>query len=177
MNRRGQLGGIVFFVAMVIVLILIVPIFLKVATSILGTTATQLSQVQGNNQSSDQVTYVKNQITGTFDWFVMALVFINMLVLFISAFLVDIHPAFLILYIIGAFVLVITMPYALSSAEKVYSMSTFSSGSDNVIQYIPMTEFLFNNFGVFIVGVIFLTGIIMYAKIRFSSATGSGGGY
>lgn len=176
MNNKGQLGGIVFFSAMVIVIILIAPIILKVATTMLDRTASQLAIIQPSNQSSTQVTFVKNQITGTFDWFIIALVFVNMLVLFVSAFLIDVHPAFLILYIVGAFMLVLTMPYTLASAEKIYSMAQFSQGSDNVIQYIPLTEFLFNNFGVFIVGIIFLSGIIMYAKIRFSGGS-SGGSY
>jgi hypothetical protein len=97
----------------------------------------------------------------------------------VSAFLIDINPAFVVIYIIAMFVLVLSAPFTIGIAEKVYSMSQFSSGADNVIQYIPMTNFLMNNFGAFIVGIIVLSGIIMYAKIKFSSQSpgGTGSGY
>ncbi len=175
MNRKGNLAGIVFFVGLLLGLIIMAPIILKVGTTILSTTATQLSKVDPSNKSSDATTYVKNSLTGTMDWMVMFFVMINILLLLVTAFLIDVHPAFLVMYIIGAFAIVITLPYTASAGEKIYSMSQFSSGSDNVIQYIPMTEFLLNHFGVVIVGVFFITAVIMYVKIR--STSGSGGGF
>ena len=172
MNNRGNLGGIAFFVALLLGLIIMAPILLKVGTTILSATSNQLAKVDTSNRSSDSVNYVQGQLTGTMDWMVMFFVMINILLLLVTAFLIDVHPAFLVMYIIGAFAMVITLPYTASAGEKIYSMSQFSSGADNVIQYIPMTEFLLNHFGVVIVGVFFLTAVIMYVKIRSTSGTG-----
>lgn len=173
MNRKAQLGGIAAFVGVVIVLILLAPILLKVATSILDTTATKLSAVDATNRSSDTVTFVEGKVTGTMDWLVMSLVFINILILLVSAFLIDVNPAFVVIYVIGAFALIITAPFTIAAAEKLYSHSAFTS----VITYIPMTEFLMNNFAVFIVGVMVVTGIIIFAKTSLFASQGGGGGY
>jgi len=176
MNSKAQLGGIVLFVFVLLGLILIAPIILKVGVTILDQTTAQLGNVDATNKSAVQTHFVRDKLTGTMDWMVMLLVIINILVLMVSAFLIDINPAFLVIYILGVFALVLTAPYTVASAEKLYSMSDFT-GSTGVIQYIPMTEFMLNNFGVIIVGVIVLTGIIMYSKIKFFSAGGTSGTY
>jgi hypothetical protein len=177
MNKRGQILGIAAFVLIVFLLILVAPIILKVATSVLNPIAVKFSQIDTTNKSADVVTYTQNKITGTFDWIVMVLIIVNILVLLVSAFLVDINPAFVVIYIIGAFTLVITAPYTMVAAEKVYSMNTFNDASTGVIKYLPMSEFVLNNFGVIIVGVIVLTGIIMFAKITRFNSQNAGGGY
>jgi len=70
------------------------------------------------------------------------------------------------------------LPYTVAVAEKIYSNPDFATAPNNVIQYIPMTEFMLNNFGTIIVGVIILSGIIMFAKVKyFSSQSGTGGTY
>jgi len=173
LNNKGQLSGVAFFIMLVIIMIIVAPIILKVGFTILDTTSTQLSTIDSTNVSSDNVNFVKNKIVGTFDWTIMVLVVINMLVLLVTAFLIDIHPAFLVIYIIGAFAMVITLPYTMSIAEKIYGSTQFSVGADNVVQYIPMTEFMLNNFGTIMVGILILSGIIMYAKFRSSSGGGT----
>jgi len=173
LNNKGQLVGVAFFIMLVAMMIIVAPIILKVGFTILDTTSAQLSTIDSTNVSSDNVNFVKNKIVGTFDWTIMILVIINMLVLLVTAFLIDIHPAFLVIYIIGAFVMVITLPYTMAVAENIYGSTQFSVGSDNVVQYIPMTEFMLNNFGTIMVGILILSGIIMYAKFRSSSRGGT----
>jgi len=174
MNRKGNLAGLAFFIVLLLSLIIVAPIILKVGTEVLGKTSNAFAKVDTTNKSSDTVNFVQGKLTGTIDWFVMFLVLINILLLLFTSFLIDVHPAFLVIYIIGAFFLVVTLPYTAAVAEKIYGMSEFST----TVGYIPMTEFLLNNFGVVIVGVFFLTGIIIYAKIKYSSgASQSGGGY
>lgn len=173
MNRKGNLAGLAFFIVLLLSLIIIAPIILKVGTEVLGKSSEAFAKVDTSNKSSDTVDFVQGKLTGTMDWFVMFLVLINILLLLFTSFLIDVHPAFLVIYILGAFFLVITLPYTAAVAEKMYGMSEFST----VISYIPMTEFLLNNFGVVIVGVFFLTGIIIYAKLKYSSSGTSGGGY
>lgn len=176
MNKKAQIGGVAFFIILLAVIILLAPIILKVAITIMDKTSSQLSTIDTTNKSSDLINFTKSKLTGTLDWAIMLIVLLDMLILMISAFLIDIHPAFVVIYIIGAIALVLTAPYSIVAAEKVYGMSQFSSGSNNVIQYIPMTEFMLNNFGVIIVAILVLTGIILYAKIKFFSQGGGGGG-
>jgi hypothetical protein len=174
MNNKGQISSIFFFIGMIVVIILIAPILLKLGTEILGKTSTQLSIIgNGNNMSADAVTYTKNKLTGVMDWFVILLFIVDTLALFISAFLIDVYPAFVVIYIFGALALVLTAPYLIVTAEKLYDMEQFSgAGSNNIVQYIPMTQFIMNNFGIVIVMILVITGILIYAKIRFSSVGG-----
>lgn len=169
MNKKAQIASVAFFIMLLAGIIIIAPIILRVGISAIDKTSTQLSAIDGTNKSVQLVVYTKNKITGTFDWVIMFLVILNILILLISSFLIDIHPAFLVIYIIGAFVMVITLPYTMALAEKIYSNSEFASGSNNVVQYIPMTEFMLNNFGTIIVGIIVLSGIIMFAKIKYGN--------
>lgn len=174
MNNKAQIQSIGAFIGIVIVLILLAPVILKVGTEILSKSATQFSQIDATNKSADVVTFTQGKLTGTIDWIVMTLVLINILLMMVTAFLIDVHPAFVVIYIIGAVALVISAPFVIMTAEKMYSMGDFSS----VISYIPMTEFLMNNFAVVIVGVIVLTGIIMFAKIKlFNSGGGTPSNY
>lgn len=172
-SRKAQIGGLAAFAGIVIVLILLAPIMLKLATSILGTTSNTLATIDTTNRSSNVVTFTQGKITGTMDWVVMFLIFINILILLVSAFMIDVNPAFVVIYIIGAFVLVISAPFSISAAEKLYSMPTFATS----ISFIPMTEFLMNNFGVFIVGVMVLSGIIIFAKTTMFAQGGAGATY
>lgn len=177
MKNKAQLGGVILFVFLLVAIIIIAPVILKLSTSFLNPIATKFSEIDATNKSADVVVFTKNKITGSFDWVIMLIIIFNILILLISAFLIDINPAFLVIYIIGAFVLVITAPFSIAAAEKIYTMSQFTTGSDNVVQYIPMTEFILNNFGVVIVGVLILTGIIIYAKVKFFSQGGQSGNY
>jgi len=180
MNKKAQIAGVAFFIVLLIAIIVMAPIILRVGISTIDKTSDQLTSMNiAGNKSVELVTYTRNKLTGTFDWAIMFLVILNILILLFSSFLIDIHPAFLIVYIIGTFLLVITLPYTVSVAEKIYGNADFAAAPNNVIQYIPMTEFMLNNFGVIIVGVIILTGIIMFAKIKYGqqSAGGTGGTY
>lgn len=176
MNKKAQLSSIIAFIGVVILLIIMTPIILKVGYTMLNTTQTNFANLDSTNKSVDVISSTKNTMTNSLDWAVMILIILNMLLLFVTAFLIDVHPAFVIIYIIGAFVLVLTAPYTIIVAEKIYGMSDFA-GAGGVTQYIPMLEFMVNNFGVFIVGVLVMTGIIMYAKIKFFASKNAGGTY
>lgn len=176
MNNKGMFGGVVFFVILLAVIIILAPIVLKVAVSVMTATSNQLAVVDSTNLSANTVTTIKGKVTSSFDWMIMLIFLVNFLVLLISAFLIDVHPAFVVIYIIGCTVLMLTAPYLMVASEKIYSMSQFSAGGNNVIQYLPMTEFLMNNFGIVILAVLVVTGIVMYAKIKFFASSGGGNG-
>jgi len=174
MDKKGQVQSVLFFIFIVAGLIIITPIILKVGLTILDKTTTQFSDVQPSNQSANLVSSVRNTMANSFDWMVMLMVIADMLVLFVSAFLIDVHPAFVVFYIIGCLVIILTAPYSIVAAEKIYAMQQFNAGQGNPVQYLPMTQFLMNNFGMFILGVLIVTGILIYAKIKFFSQGGGG---
>jgi hypothetical protein len=174
-NKKGFMGGVAVFVLIVIALVIAAPLLLKVGLTIMDKTSDSLSILDTSNQSSSFIGDVRNKTTSVFDWAVMLIIFANLLLLLVSSFLIDVHPAFLIIYIIMACLLVLTAPYTMSIAEKLYDMEGIGYGDGAVTQYIPMTNFVLQNFGYILVGIIVLSGIIIYAKIRIGG--NSGGSY
>lgn len=172
-NKKGMMGGVAFLVIILAVMIILSPIILKVGVSVMTAAQNQFSQIDSSNRSASTVGFVKTRLTGTFDWVIMLLFLFDFLLLLVSSFLIDVHPAFIIIYIIGAFCLVVTVPYTMVAAEKIYSMGTFNP---SITQYLPMTEFFMNNFGVVVVAILVVTGIVMYAKIKYFSSGGGGSG-
>jgi LPXTG-motif cell wall-anchored protein len=53
-------------------------------------------------------------------------------------------------------------PYVLEPVKAIMGMSEFS---DAVLK-LPMTGFIINKFSILLLGIIVLTGIILYAKFR-----------
>lgn len=175
-NKKAQFdAGIITFVVVIIALLFIAPILLKVVKIPLAQFSTSLSAVDPSNQSSTAVTAVSDSFTNWLDTIILLIFGFLVIVLLISAFMVDIHPAYMIVYIIAMIFLFILAPNALQAVTGIYSNSQFndiSTPDNNIVSHLPMSEFLVNNFFIVLLGIVILTGIIMFAKFRF----GNGGG-
>lgn len=165
MNNKGQLEHpIAVFTVVFIGLLIMAPIVLKVVNS----TLTPISSVLGNMsaQSGQTVTTVKTSFITFWDYVIISAFMINVILLFISAFLVDTHPVFLVLYILFGMLIFIFAPMIMETVDNIYTSSQFT---DEVNQ-IPMVDFLRTYFGVILLGIYFVSGIVIYAKIRGAGA-------
>ena len=97
----------------------------------------------------------------------------NMILLFISAFLIDIHPAFVVVYIITVILMFVFGNYALYMLDNIWN----AIGTSVETAQTPIEQFLINNFTIIMLGVVILSGIIMYAKFKLFPRLGAGGGY
>jgi len=176
-NKRGDAQSVIVFAVIVLMMIFIAPILLKVVISPLDKFSTSLSAVDASNKSSNAVTYTKNTFVGMFDWVIVFMLIFNIVVLMITAFFVDTHPIFLIIYIIAAFFLVIMAPTILTSIDTIWNMAQFSAGADNVTQYLPILGFLKDHFIAFILGIIIISGLMMFGKYKLGNAQTQGGNY
>jgi len=175
-NKKGQLSSIIFFVIIVLTLLLMAPILIKIVATPLSKFSTSMTATDATNVSSNAITTIKDKFLGAFDWVIMFVFIFFTVLLFISSFLVDIHPAFVVVYIMAAFVLVIFAPTISETFQYFYEapFSTLEDGS-TISTHLPITKFIFDNFGMVILGIIVLSGLIMYGKYRFS-ASGQGTG-
>ena len=89
--------------------------------------------------------------------------------MFISAFLIDAHPIFIILYVIMNFFILIFGNHVISALDTIYDMAQFSTE----VAYLPFVDALRIYYGEIIIGLMIISGIIIYGKIRFF---GMGGG-
>lgn len=169
MNRRGQVTSIIAFVVVIIIMLFAAPMLMKVVTVPTDRFMTALSSVDASNNSVAAVSSIKNTFTTTFDWVVIFLFMINVIILLVSAFLVDVHPAFIVIYIFGLFFLFVFAPQVIDVVKDFYDSST-TVGSEfaTEVGYLPLTKFLVDYFSVVVLAVAFLSGLIMYGKFKFS---------
>ena len=166
MNNRGQIG-VVAIVGVIIALLFMAPIFLN----IVNTTVGEFSDAINNTSptASDAVDSIKGTYTGLWDWVLILIFGLNVLLLLISAFFIDTHPAFILVFIMVAFFTLAFAPNILDATDKIYTDAHYAG---EVNAYLPFMDFIRNNFGAVILAIFFLSGIIMYAKIKYFSVPG-----
>lgn len=171
-NKRGQLDNpMVIFAVIVIALLLIAPIILKVMRSI----QQPVSSAFGNLSNGGAVaqknfnTVINTGIT-FWDKIVIAFFIFAVLLLFVSAFLVDAHPFFIIFYVLLNLFLILFAPNIIKAADNIYESAIFAQE----VAYLSFMDTVRTNYGTMLVGFMITTAIIIYGKVTFFRA-GTGG--
>ena len=160
-NKKGLIDGIITFIVIAVIALIIAPILFKVVMTPVKKFGEAVRPI--SNESADAVEFGYNKFVSFWDTIIVLFIFANILFLFITSFLVDIHPAFIVLYIIGAAILFMFTPNYLEALTKIYSQASLSTE----VGYLPMLNWIINNFGMILLGVIVINGIIMFVKFNF----------
>jgi hypothetical protein len=162
MNKQGQglAVPIITFVVLIIGIIILAPILLKVVNEVQGPLNESFSGI--SPEASEEGSSVFEKFKGMFDIMILIIFFLLIVVMLISAFLVDVHPAFLLVYIVFAFFLFIIAPSIMDAVDRIYESNDFAEEQGD----LPITDFLRQSFGVIMVAVYVLTGVILFAKLR-----------
>ena len=163
-GKGGQIG-IVAMVGVVIAILFLAPILLKIVTETTGEFASAINST--NEEASQAVTGITTTYTNLWDWVLIIIFGLNVLLLLISAFFIDTHPAFILVFIMLSFFLLAFAPNILDAVDKVYE-DAYYAGAVNA--YLPSMDFLRTNFGAIILAILVLAGIIMYGKFKYFSA-------
>lgn len=178
MNKKGQALSIVAFFVIVLAVFILAVLLMSLVNTVLTPFRTNIALV--DERASDTVGYIQEKFTAVWDWSIALLFIFNLLLLFYSAFMVDVHPAFLVLYIIAVMFLIMfggTIVGALDALYNpagVFGTGNLTAGGD-AISEMPIVSWLLNNFTLVILAIIILSGVVMYAKFKFGSQ--SGGNY
>jgi|TARA_Y100000310_G_scaffold3988_1_gene4897 hypothetical protein len=162
-NKKGQMEyPIIIFIVVIFGLILLSPFILKIFNSFV----TPFGSAVGNvtEQAGTNVAHVVTTFVGFWDFVIMIGFLINVILLFITAFLADTNPFFLIIFILFGVFTMIFAPEVLEVLDKIYDSPDFALETSQV----EMVDFLRNYFGLIIVGIYFIVGVILYAKFRWS---------
>ncbi len=159
--KKGQIG-IVSLVGVIIALLFLAPILLNIVTTTTGEFAEAINKTDTN--AANAVTSIKDTYTSLWDWALILIFGLNVLLLFISAFFIDTHPAFMLVFIMVAFFTMAFAPNILDATDKIYNNAQYAG---DVAAYLPFMDFLRGNFGYIILGIFVMTGIIMYAKFKY----------
>jgi len=170
MNKKGQLdGGIASFIFIVAGLLVVGVIsFYFVNTTLDAITPALANQSAG---AGIALNTIHSGFTGIWDIAIALLFILIVVVLIYSSFMIDVHPAFIFVYIITLVILFIITPYISDLINTVYK-STLGVDAD---VYLKMTFFIAQNFGLIVLIIAIVSGIIIYGKLR--SSTGGFGGY
>jgi len=161
-NKKGQ-SDITTFIVVVIALLILAPIMLKVVNTSLGAFSTALNST--SPVASSNVTYIHNTFTSFWDWLIAIAFLVNIILLLVFSFLVDSHPIFALFYFISAIIIMMFSHTFVTPVAQILSMDTFST---EVLQ-LPIVGFIVNYFDILILGIIILTGVVMYGKWRSNS--------
>lgn len=174
MNKKAQgIAGIISFVLLIFLIIFSLPIIMKTTTTALNQTAIAMSPI--NNNSVNAISFASTKFASMLDW-VIFLAFIGaVVVLLVTSFLVDIHPAFFVVYVLAMLAIVLIGPMFMPAMDAVWGSSTFATEAGNM----PIMGWLEDHFIMVMVGVMVISGLIMFGKYRLGSANmgGTGGTY
>ena len=157
--KKAQ-ADIIIMVGVLISLMILAPVMLKIFNSIVTETIPII------NKSSVDAGAAMTKVEGTFttfwDYLIVTAMFVSVIMLFISAFMVDTHPIFLIMYVMIAFGLMTFSTYLTAPVSSMLSMPQFATE----LGQIPMTSFMITNFNLLLLGIIVVSGIILYGKFK-----------
>jgi hypothetical protein len=171
MNKRGQVISIVAFFVIMLSIFILGTLLMSFVNTILQPVGDTLGTI--SNQFGSAVHEINNSWNKWFDYAIVVLFFLNVIVLLISSYMVDTSPVFLIVYIISVMLLVIFGGNVVSALSSIWD-DNGAFGADpianptgiNSIQYMPITQYLLNHFTLVMLGIIVISGVIMYAKFR-----------
>jgi hypothetical protein len=169
MNNKGQLDyPIITFALVILALIIFAPFALKIFTSIQTPMSNQLGNQTGGAQAQANFNAVMNPLVNMWDKIIIIAFVIAIIMLLISSFFIDTHPVFLILYIFISFLLVLFAPSIIQSADAIYTNSNFTSE----VARLTFMDTIRTYYVQFLVGVMIITGIVIYGKIAWFGNSG-----
>lgn len=157
-------------IALIIGLVIMAPIMIRIIGTVTGTFFVQMNESAPSAVA--EASSAVDKVYNFFDYLVIIGIFINIIVLFISAWFIDTNPVFIILYIMFAFIFVLFLPNLMDAVDRVWEnmddmgdQDTWGSNSMN----LTFTDWIRQNLIMVSVVVIALSGIITYAKFKLNS--------
>ena len=147
--NRGQFG-IVTFVGIFIVLLALAPILLNIVTSIGGGVQDNIENIDANAGAKMEEPITK--FTQMWDYVIVFVFTINLILLLITSFFIDTHPIFVLLYIFFGFLIMVFTPYVRDVADTLWDTPRYIT--DGTINNLSLTGFLLDNYGIILLNII-----------------------
>lgn len=164
MNTKAQLDyPIITWIVIVFGLLILAPVMLKVFNSFHDTMGSQLGNLTGQQGAIAQRNFdaVIVPTINFWDKLIIASFVLATLLLFISAFLIDTSPVWVVLYVLISFFVILFAPDMVASLDNLYNNAAFVTETNS----LTFLNSLRANFAVYLVGIMVMTGIIIYGKI------------
>lgn len=162
MNKKAQLDfPIIAFIAILIMLIIFAPIMLKIVNSILTPFSAKVGNITA--VAGVNVDTVRTSFIAFWDWVIIIAFLIQVILLFVSAFFIDTSPVFVVLYIFVCMLMMIFAPDMIQMVDRIYDSPQFLLETTQ----LPYTDFIRNNFATIVLGIMVLSGVVIYGKLKY----------
>ena len=162
-NKKGQVLDypIATFVLMFIGLLVFAPIMLKIMGEILTPVSATLTTMSGEAGAS--VDLIQTSFTNFWDYVIVIGFVVTVLLLFMSAFFIDTHPVFIVIYIILSMIIIMFSSSFVQILDSIYDSPNFLAEVNN----LGMSDFLRGHFEMVVLGIIILSGVVIYGKLKY----------
>lgn len=163
MNKKAQFDNpLILFAVLIVGLLVIAPVVLKIFNSVQAPVSNSLGNLSaGGAVAQTNFNAVINTGINFWDKVMVAAFFFAVLLLVVSAFLIDAHPFFIILYILMNVFLIMFAPSIVAAIDVIYESATFATE----VSALTFMDTIRTYYAEFLVGMMVLTGIIIYGKI------------
>ena len=172
-HKKGQAEMPILTLFAVTIGIVIVGLFLlKIVDSVLTPFQAGVGNVSATAGAA--VGDIKDTFTNFWDFVLIMAFLVELIVLFYSAFMIDTHPVFVVMFILFAAFTFMFMPAVMEVVDEMFD-SIIDTDHSYYLTQIPMLNFIRNNYGVLMLGILMVSGIIIYGKYRWLGGSSGGG--
>jgi len=159
MGRKGQFDiPILGFIIVLIILLILSPILYKVFTSVINPFQAQIGNMSAEAGAS--VGAISTTFTNFWDFMIVFVFVLNVILILLAAFLIDVHPVFFALYLLAGFFIFMLAPSLTTMLDAIHAQY----GAEMAI--LNYTSFIASHFWIIVLGIYVISAIIMYAKLR-----------
>ena len=159
--KKGNVGDVLVFGIFFIILVMVVGV-IGYSFSVIAPALESVYEDKGNNQSAAMITTSQKNYNSVFDGVIVAMLLGSWMASIISAFFLDTHPVFFVVFMLF-FIVTIGAMLLLNNAyyDIVYSTDVLYT------EAFPMTAFIMNHFITFLIMMGSSIGVALYAKVRY----------
>ena len=164
-NKKAQLDApIVTFGIVLIGILIVAPVMIFLYDKMM--TPFQEAVAPMSSEANKTMTAQKQNMENFWDFAVMMAFAALVIFLLLSAFFIDVHPAFFVFYLIIGIMALMILPEMQGALDTLYSGQALNSTM--VTEHLGYSSYLASHLGILLLVVFVISAIIMYAKMRLS---------
>ena len=161
-NKKGQFDfPIITFAIIGIILIIVLVMGFKILNSFVEPVSNVFGGLNGGQQANQSVMKMKGQAITFLDQGYLLIIIFMIIGVGLTLYFININPVWIFLFIVFSLVTVMVVPNLLSLPETILQRPSFATENSQ----LTTVNFIESNFIYIIIGIIVLSGVLLYGKI------------
>jgi len=160
--KKGQADyPIISIIIIIIFLLFMAPFMLKIFKAV--TIPLKLA-VNDTPAAVSAINTIDKTWMNFWDIIVMMTFVVSIILMIVSAFFVNTHPIFFVVYLVLTIVTFILAPSMMDTLDKVWTSPQFAGTSEetNIVSKLPFTDYLRTHFSMVLLMIVAVTGVVMF---------------